>query len=1231
MNVGLTQHAPENYRNVTPCFDIDTALLHTSDIAGALSRDDQGPFWVRGVNAFATEDWAHHKVPVVATGVIMKKFHSNSLKALAFSASAIAFVVAGPVYAQDEEPEAQEEEEEEQVDVTTDASEEQGQQGGITVTGSRIVRDTYSSISPLQVISGETQRNIGAFDPSQILQRDEAATGQQIDATFQGFVLDNGPGQQTVDLRGLGANRTLLLVNGRRLSPAGVEGAPSAPSINLLPSALIDRIDLLLDGASSVYGSDAVAGVVNVVLRKDFDGLELQAAGNLNQQGGGNDFNVSGAWGFNTDRAFFGVGVEYDYRDEIRFRDRDFLAGCDEEYEVSTTGEFRSLGLLDFIDAELDSGGTITQAPEACKRRGQGLGRSIITDFGNFGVIYRGLDGGAPPNTGVPGYVESNFSNGNPVDADGDGIQDVRFADYSTNGAFPEGIFIPKQERINALAYGEYTFPGEANITPYFEFLFSRVDVTAEDAGLSQIIVSVPDVNQFNPCNPNNSLGLGADCFDASRVFNGLGAFGLNIPMNVRPRVSVPGDRDNFDTTIEQYRGVIGVRGDLPFVGSSWTFDVNGTYTRSVGTSVRRGVREDRLALALGVDPTLDFDQDGSIDFNGDGIADDYDPNENFAANPIVAGAFGYRPPITPCAGPDSGELANPDFAAPDLFDGCVPVNLFATSLIDSFRGEFATQAERDYLIGTREFDTTYEQIVLSAFATGDLFELPAGPVGAVFGLEWREDSIDSRPDFVASNGLILNLFSDAGAVGSKWIREAFAEVDVPLVAGETLVEELSVNLSGRLTDEEFYGTAGTFSLKGGWRPVAPLLLRMSYGTSFRAPNLRENFLIGQSGFLAAIDPCAVPSGAAPGGTYDPTLDNRDPVIFQNCERENRDPRAIGIDNSNPAFPRVIREASVEIFTTGSLELEPETARSITAGFAFEETFGSGFDVALSGTYFDIKVRESVVRPGLQFALNDCFARDDGIRSQFCDQLSASGSPASLGLITDAPLEFLNLDTDTVRGLDFNANFGKDVTIGGETFDFGLDLRANHLIERSNTFEDNFGNVSTANFEGEFFFPSWTGRATFTVEWKDLLLTWQTRWVGEQEQDVNGIDEFVDAFGFRPDGTFFDENGDGVADVVSDTCTGFGSAGPDGTGPTIIPGDGLFCRDVGFADDYFVHTIGLRYQGPNFELRAGITNLFDNNPPRVDGTEVLSISNVPLGGGFDLDGREFFAGIEYRF
>jgi iron complex outermembrane receptor protein len=1140
----------------------------------------------------------------------MRNYHKTSMKALAFSASALAFAIAGPAVAQDASEDAQEEE---QIDIAEDGAEQAQPQGAITVTGSRIVRDAFTSISPLQVITTDASRNAGAFDPAQILQRDEAASGTQIDATFQGFVLNNGPGNQTFNLRGLGADRTLLLINGRRLAPAGVEGAPTAPSINLLPSSLIDRVDLLLDGASSIYGSDAVAGVGNVILRQDFDGLELFGSGNLNEQGAGHDYTVSASYGFNTDRGFFGIGAEYDYRDEIRYGDRDFLAGCDTHYEITSTGEIRTIGLDDQNDALTASGGTITQEATDCVRAGRGLSGSLISDFNRFGVLYSTP---GQSNSGVPNWTESTTFFGAPVDANGDGIQDIRFADYSTNGAYPQGVFIPKQERINVMAYGEYTFPGEANLTPFFEVLFTRVDVESERTSITQIIPTVPDNNAFNPCNPNQPNGV--SCFDQSFVFNFGFNPGLNIAENIRPRVGIVGDRDNFDTSMEQYRGVFGVKGDMPFVGPSWSFEVSGTYTKSTGKSVRFGVREDKLAFAIGVDPTRDFNGDGIADNDGDGLADDYDPSIRFAADPLLQAIFGYEAPIAPC---DASQLANPDLAAPDLLEGCVAANLFAPSLLAFPIGDFETQAERDYIMGPRRFKTVYEQVVLSAFATGDLFELPAGPVGAVFGIEWREDKIDSRPDDVAANGLLYGFFSDRGAVGSKWIREAFAEIDIPLMADKPWVRELNLNISGRVTDEELYGTAGTYSIKGGWRPIDSLLLRMSYGTSFRAPNLRENFLLGQTGFLGLVDPCAVPTVAFVGGVYDPTRDTREQTTLDNCVREGRDPTTVGVDAVNA---RVFQTSSVEIARVGSLELDPETSRSITAGAAFEETFGDGWDVALNFNYYDLKIKDSVVTPGLQFAANDCFTRQDGVRSQFCDQLNVGLAPADFGLITSADLAFLNIDTDTVRGYDINAEFGKDVTLFGKQVDLGINLRANRLIERSNLFIDAAGQQTRSDFEGEFGFPKWTGRATFTAEMDNWLFTWQTRYVGDMEQDPIGIDPLTDNFRFDPDGN--------TSTFRGDTCTGFGSNGPNGAANPIVAGDGVFCRDIGYANDYFEHAASIRYRDDTWEFRVGITNIFDRDPPKVDCDEVaLCVSNVPIGAGYNLDGREFFATVRKSF
>lgn len=1153
----------------------------------------------------------------------MKKFHGNALTGLACSVSALALLLGAPAYAQDAETQPAEEQEDqpdgvvtneptqdvedevEAVDATGDPA-----QGAIVVTGSRIKKDSFTSISPLQVLTTESANESGLFDPAQILQRSEAAAGTQIDATFQGFVLDNGPGSQTLNLRGLGADRTLLLINGRRMAPAGVEGAPTVPSINLLPGSLVERYDLLLDGASSVYGSDAVAGVVNVILKKDFDGLELYGRGEINPMGAGEDYTLSAAWGKNFDRGFFGIGAEYDYTDAVRLKDRDFFRGCNRNYEVDENGNFYTVGLRDNALVQSQSGGTISVSESECKV--EGISGRIFNPFTRFGSIYfqEGGDGNVP---GLPFYSDSANAFGQNLDLNGDGIRDVDFQDVNTNGADENEIFAAEQKRYNVMAYGEYTFPGAANITPFFEFNFSRIEVVADNAGNPQLFPYVPDLNQFNPCNQFTNPD-GVDCRAADNALQGLAGFpfpplstGFATP--VQPIVAIQGDRDNSDVTLDQYRGVLGFKGDLPFIAPSWSFEVSGVYSKSKGRSVRRGIREDKLALALGLDPTADYNGDGIVDNDGDGIADDYD---NAVA---VFGLFGDPQWIGEC---NSAGLANPDLAASDLLAGCVPVNLFAPSVLGEPIGDFATSAERDYLFGVRSFDTTYEQIVANAFVTGELFKLQGGDASAVVGVEFRRDEINSQPDFVASNGLFWGFFSDRGAAGSKIIKEAFAELDLPLVADQTMVRELNLNLSGRVTDEEFYGTNFTYSGEFGWRPIDPLLIRATYGTSFRAPNLRENFLRGQSGFNTIFDPCAVPTEAfdSLGGGYNPALDTRDPVILANCIREGRDPTRVGIDQNGL---NTAQFSSTEITTGGSLDIDPETSRSITAGFSFEETIGDSFDISLSATYFDIKLKDSIIEPSAQFIVNDCYTRDDGQRSPFCDRIEVSELAVDRFLVNAINSGFINLNQESVRGIDFNAFFGKETPLFGKMVDFGLNIRANHLIERSTLFVDDNGDQTFDDDAGEFGLPKWTGNATFTADVDRIRLTYNISYTGPVEQDPAGIDDFTDAFGRNPDGTIND-NG-----FFSDTCLGNGS--PNG----VVAGDGNFCRDVGFAEAQFLHTVSLRYRTDTFTIIAGVDNIFNTAPPLVDSNEVLAIANTAIGSGYDYDGREIFASIRYNF
>ena len=185
-------------------------------------------------------------------------------------------------------------------------------------------------------------------------------------------------------------------------------------------------------------------------------------------------------------------------------------------------------------------------------------------------------------------------------------------------------------------------------------------------------------------------------------------------------------------------------------------------------------------------------------------------------------------------------------------------------------------------------------------------------------GFEYRVDDIQSLPDEVARDGLLFGFFADGGAVGNKSTTEFFGEIELPILADAPGADSLILNLSARYTSDQIYGSDTTGSAKLGWRPIPSLLLRGTYGTSFRAPNLREVFLQDQTGFNNGLfDPCVVPEAARGdfGGGYDPSGDDRESQVIVNCQNAGVDPFSLGIeDNRFPVY-------SVEVATGGSRNL----------------------------------------------------------------------------------------------------------------------------------------------------------------------------------------------------------------------------------------------------------------------------------------------------------------------
>jgi iron complex outermembrane receptor protein len=214
----------------------------------------------------------------------------------------------------------------------------------IIVTGSRIPRDTFSSPSPIQRLEVDTARQIGVSSIAELLYRAPIANGAQIDASLNtGATTSNateepppgGVGSSSISLRGLAPERTLVLVNSRRLGSVGVRGAPAQPDIAMIPFDMIEQVDVLTGGVSAVYGADAVAGVVNVILRNQFDGVELRMSAEQPVDRGGETRQLSLMFGASGDRTSMMFGAEYYDRERIRAVDRDFTT-CLRERLISS-------------------------------------------------------------------------------------------------------------------------------------------------------------------------------------------------------------------------------------------------------------------------------------------------------------------------------------------------------------------------------------------------------------------------------------------------------------------------------------------------------------------------------------------------------------------------------------------------------------------------------------------------------------------------------------------------------------------------------------------------------------------------------------------------------------------------------------------------------------------------------------------------------------------------------
>ena len=955
------------------------------------------------------------------------------------------------------------------------------EKGDIVVTGSRVRRDEYSAIEPVTVVTAEEITQSGFNSASDALQSSEVTQGSaQINNYFGGFVTNGGTGVNTLGLRNLGPARTLILLNGRRIAPAGTRGSVLAADLNVLPTAIIDRIEILKAGASSVYGSDAVAGVVNIVTDSKVRGVTVEAQVNVPEIGAGVDRRISTTFGFGNDRLDLIGSFEWRKRDAVRLRDVDFTrcpVGGYLDGEGSAFGSADNVGFDGTPCFTLDNGGVTINTLGVPSR--SAVGRTS----GTLGS-YNRLVPSASTTTGTPGYL-------------GVGLYDRDTFDPASQ---EEEVVTPVETYTGFLA-GTYDVNALGNAELYAEVLGSRRKSSAtlyRQLSIDYLRGSplLPEIFRNGTFANANNVSSGQPV--AARAFVGFG---------------------NTDSKqeVDYIRAGVGLRGDFALPG--WRYDVYAGKSWTDGTYEIESFLVDRMANSM----LVTQNPDGS-----------------------------FR-----CT--NSATFAN-----------CVAAPALSAAVI----GGDLPQAWRDYILQNTIGTTKFRETTFSASIDGPLFTLPGGDVQLVLGAEYRKQKIDDTPDMNAQTGNLLGLTASVPTRGTDSVKEVYGELFVPLLADRPFFHNLNLNGSLRYTDYKSYGSDTTYKIAGEWEFFEGFGIRGSYGTSYRAPALSEQFLGATSGFSAAAnDPCDADKFPANPANYTTAQQ----TIAANC-------LAAGLNVAT-----FQQNSSITVFNRGGAEtgLSAETSRNWSAGAVIKPRLGGSTSIALALDYFDIKVSNGVASLGSTTILNRCYsATDFDPTSGFCRFVKRDAN--NILTVTSG---YVNLATDVVKGFEFNGRFATDV-LGGR-----LSLNANltkYTEQSDKLFEEEF----LLDSNGTLGTPDWVGSLEATYRKGKVTFRYGVSWL----QGSSGTYDYLATS--RTTGEVDEE----LAQAYRDN----------------------YLLEV---PDYWLHTASVQFNvTEEFQLTAGVRNLFNAELPKVSSTSAYNVvGNAPLYSGYDYVGRTFFMNTTFKF
>ena len=1051
----------------------------------------------------------------------------------------------------------------------------------ITVTGSRILRRDFTSLSPIVTVDTDTfenRVNIGIESAlNQLPQFNVAGTQAQNSSAASPFpAADAAPGAATLNLRGLGLNRNLILVNGRRVQPVNLQ---LVVDLNTVPAAAIERVEVITGGAAAVYGADAIAGVTNLILKKNFQGMEFNAQYGASQEGDGEEMQFSGLIGtdFADGRGNVTLGANYSDRNIIYSRDRDWVV--DGWLDPGTqAGGIGSSNLSQYSTARA-SYCAITNCGQPLGFPA-GPGNNPAAGFPLIGATYvidqngSVFDASAPLNPARPYTGPLGVDSGFKINPDGT---------LGYNDAAHSYLQIPL-ERYSVFGSAQFALTDHVNV--FTDVRYSETFAKASGFVSSLFNVWSPTI-PYDPANddPDSpTFGLGANDHPVPRALADL--------LNSRPTPNAPwtyvGGLDyipNFttETTSNVYQVIGGLNGDVNVLDREWTWEVYASH----GKSTVNARQPEGFPYLPRIQNVFNANQYG----------------ENFDISSL--------PGFFPLAVTGHCTSGLPIFNADGSVDDTPSISKDCA----------------DYIVLRMNNVTTLTQEVVEGNIQGGLYDLPAGELQFALGADYRRENAQFDPDtgFNANQDfpyVIQNIILPTSVDGTTEVKEVYAELAIPIVRDLPFVKSFEVDPGVRWSDYDTTGGAETYKILGDWAVNDWIRFRGGFQAATRSPNVAELFTPRGGSQLQGLggtttpDPCGNIPNITPTWGNVPGNANRENVQILCDYLMERDgaPGDVAGDFFDPSLPSGTPNSADDyrfnVFgatfafpftiavTEGNPVLETETAETWTAGVILNSPFDHPLldRLTVSVDYFIIDVVNAIGTPNHNSVYQQCLdaqynslvggaagsatGPDMAANNPFCALIEREWTP---GLGWGAARRFkartINQGGIKSEGIDMQLDWGAelaDLGIGFIPGSFSVNVLASYLDLYS---EAPFPGAAFVDYTGTSFNSSFDYRVLSTFSWSD-----GPYYVGLRWQHL----------------------------------------------PSVIPPPGSAATAFGIDSHDQVDLFGRWSFLDRYQLRVGIDNLL-NAEPEIVGANATNNARGATNSTYDQIGRRFFVGLSASF